>query len=118
MRTAKCTLLTPHAKSTLCNLHFAFQESLKRLSERDVPGRGPFARLGVDLETHIEPDRPDGRLVAYAESDRGPQQPEIDVGWVGEHVAGVDEADTLEPPAYRAAQLDVEDGLPVPADRV
>src|SRR5216117_2817272 len=103
---------------------FAFQTSLECLSERDEPGLPPLVPFGVDdvplrvdLEAHIEPDRPDRRLVAEAKPDRGPQLAELDVGRVGEHVAGVDEPHPLNPPVERAAELDVENRLRISPDR-
>ena len=75
------------------------EPALERLPERDEPGRAVVSlRLGIDLETHVEADRPDRRLVAEAKPDRGPQREQIDVGGMGKHVAGVDEADSPEAP--------------------
>ena len=42
---------------------------------------------------------------------------QVDVGGVREHVAGVDESDALHAFVHRSAQLDVEDGFRISADR-
>src|SRR5712691_10656519 len=91
--------------------------ALEGLSECDEPGRTVFARLGIELEAQVEPNRADRRFVSKAEPGRGPQREQVDVGGMRKHVTKVDEPDSLKPTVNRTPQLEVKDRLGVAADR-
>src|SRR6185437_14259456 len=99
----------------------------KRLAHAQVPGPAGLQRAARaerqprQLEAVVEPDRPELRVVAEAESDRAPQLRHADIGRVREDVAAVDERDDAEilsaDPRDAGAQLQVEDDEAVAAER-
>src|ERR1039458_10030980 len=93
-RNAECAICH---YSAFCILQSAFAWLSERLSKADVQRGPPFEtllwdELAVQLESEIDPDRPDRRFDPQAEADRASEVAKIDVARAGEDVAAVDES--------------------------
>ena len=88
----------------------------KRLPEADEPRRRTLARLRVNLESPVDPNGTDWRLVTQAKADGTSELGEIDVYHVGEDVPGVEKGHDAQAATHGDAQLGIENGFGVAAN--
>src|SRR5919106_6136309 len=89
----------------------------ERLSKTDEPSRQGFLGAAVHLESQVESNRSERRLVADAAADVAAQFAEIEIAGAREHVPLIDESDHAEAARHRRAELGVEDDESVAANR-
>src|SRR5271169_359730 len=85
------------------------------IADREREGAGVLARLPVELEAVLEPDRTDRRLVVEAEPGSRPELPQVHAVRIGPDLSDVEEERRLEPARDRDAPLGIRDELHVAA---